>query len=336
MRILLDAMGGDNAPLEIIKGAVQAAADESIELVLIGRGEEMKKCIADNGITLPGNVTLVHADGVVTMEDDPIKVVKERSDSSMITGLHMLKDGEVDAFISAGSTGALMTAATLIVKRIKGIRRAAIAIEFPTAQGGTTLIVDCGANAECTPEYLIQFALMGASYMEKLRGIANPRVGLLNIGEEATKGTELQKETYKLLSDAKKKETLNFTGNVEARYVEQGAADVIVTDGYSGNILLKTTEGVAMFMTGMLKDVFLRSLPSKLCYLVLKDGLKDFKSKMDYTEYGGTPLLGLARPVIKAHGSSNAKAICSAVRQAKTFVESDVIGKITENIGSMK
>lgn len=336
MRILLDAMGGDNAPLEIIKGAIQAAADESIELVLIGRESEMKKCIAENGLTLPENVVLVHAEGVVTMEDDPLKVVKERSDSSMITGLHMLKDGEVDAFISAGSTGALMTASTLIVKRIRGIRRAAIAIEFPTAQGGTTLIVDCGANAECTPEYLMQFAFMGASYMENLRGIKSPRVGLLNIGEEDSKGTELQKETYKLLLNAKKNSGMNFTGNVEARYVEQGAADVIVTDGYSGNILLKTTEGVAMYMTSMLKDVFIKNLPSKLCYMVLKSGLKEFKKKMDYTEYGGTPLLGLTKPVIKAHGSSNAKAISSAVNQAKIFVESDVIGKITENAGSMK
>jgi len=334
MKIILDAMGGDNAPAEIVKGAVLAAGQEGMEFVLLGREREILAAVEEEHMgALPANITILNTEDVVTMEDDPLRVVKDRKDSSMVRGLEMLRDGQGDAFISAGSTGALMTAATLIVRRIKGIRRAAIAIEFPTATNGTTLIVDCGANAECTAEYLTQFAHMGSCYMHAIRGVADPRVGLLNIGEEETKGTSLQKETYALLKEAREKEGLNFTGNLEARDALAGYVDVIVTDGYSGNILLKSTEGVAGYMTTLLKDVFMKNMRTKLSYLVLKDGLREFKKKLDYTEFGGSPILGLAAPVIKAHGSSNAKAICSAIRQAKLFVEGDVVAKITDSLG---
>ena len=336
MKILLDAMGGDNAPLEIMRGAVMAAQDSALELMLIGRASDMERCASENGIVVPENVSLVNAEETVTMEDDPVRVVREKKNSSMVRGLELLRDGEADAFISAGSTGALITAATLVVKRIKGVRRGAIAIEFPAAEDKTVLIVDCGANARCTSEYLTQFAYMGSAYMQSVRGINNPKVALLNIGEEETKGTDLQRETYAKLKEAAAQGRINFIGNIEARYVEQGTADVIVTDGYSGNILLKATEGTAMFMTSLLKGVFLKGVASKLCYLVLKKGLKGFKAKMDYTEYGGTPILGLSKPVIKAHGSSDAKAIFSAVRQAKICVQSDVAGKIAESLGGTK
>ena len=252
----------------------------------------------------------------------------------MVVGLRMLAAGDGDAFISAGSTGALLTAATLIVKRVKGIRRAAFCPEIPTEN--KTLLIDCGANAECTPECLLQFAFLGTLYAKNVQKKIQPKVGLLNIGTEDSKGTELQKQTYSLLENAKTQGLLNFIGNVEARDVLLGDVDVVVADGFSGNILLKSIEGTAAYMSGMLKQMFKKSLKTKIAALLSKDGLKDFKKRMDYREVGGTMLLGISRPVIKAHGSSDARAIRSAVRQAMEAVDGHMTEALQQDLSRIK
>ena len=248
----------------------------------------------------------------------------------MVVGLRMLAEGQGDAMISAGSTGALLSAATLVVKRVKGIRRAAFCPEIPN--DNKTLLIDCGANAECTPEFLVQFAFLGAAYARKVQGKANPKVGLLNIGTEDTKGTALQKEVYGLLQRAHEQGLINFAGNVEARDVPLGAVDVVVTDGFSGNILLKAIEGTASFMSGILKGMFKKNLMTKIAALICKDGLKAFKKRMDYREVGGTMLLGITRPVVKAHGSSDARDIRSAVRQAMEAVRGDLAPELQQSM----
>ena len=307
MRILVDAMGGDNAPDQIALGAIQAAKDFGCEAVLVGRGEAILQALKDQGIeTLPKGVEIANADDVVDMHDDPATVVKKKKDSSMVVGLTMLKEGGGDAFVSAGSTGALLSAATLIVRRVKGIRRAAMGPQIPTRTGRECVLIDCGATADCTPEFLLQFAFMGSYYAEKVLGIENPRVALLNIGAEDSKGGELQKAVYPLLKQAGEAGKINFTGNIEARDVPLGGADVVVSDGFSGNILLKGIEGTALFMASMMKDMFKKNLLTKLAALLCMDGVKAFKKKMDYRETGGTALIGLNKPVIKAHGSSDA------------------------------
>ena len=317
MRILVDAMGGDNAPDQIALGAIQAAKDFGCEAVLVGRGEAILQALKDQGIeTLPKGVEIANADDVVDMHDDPATVVKKKKDSSMVVGLTMLKEGGGDAFVSAGSTGALLSAATLIVRRVKGIRRAAMGPQIPTRTGRECVLIDCGATADCTPEFLLQFAFMGSYYAEKVLGIENPRVALLNIGAEDSKGGELQKAVYPLLKQAGEAGKINFTGNIEARDVPLGGADVVVSDGFSGNILLKGIEGTALFMASMMKDMFKKNLLTKLAALLCMDGVKAFKKKMDYRETGGTALIGLNKPVIKAHGSSDALAIRNAIRQA--------------------
>ena len=323
MRILIDAMGGDNAPDAIVQGAIDAAKEFDVQVVLVGRGETILKSLSDLGHdTLPKGIEIANADDVVDMHDDPATVIRAKKDSSMVVGLRMLAEGEGDAFISAGSTGALLSGATLIVKRVKGIRRAAFCPEIPT--DNKTLLVDCGANSECTPEFLLQFAYLGTVYAEQVQGKTNPTVGLLNIGTEDTKGTALQKETYVLLKKAHEQGLINFVGNVEARDVPLGAVDVVVADGFSGNILLKTIEGTASFMAGMLKSMFKKNLLTKLAALACRDGIRSFKKRMDYREVGGTMLLGITKPVVKAHGSSDARAIRSAVRQAMEAAKSDL------------
>ena len=302
MRILVDAMGGDNAPDQIALGA---------------------------------GVEIANADDVVDMHDDPATVVKKKKDSSMVVGLTMLKEGGGDAFVSAGSTGALLSAATLIVRRVKGIRRAAMGPQIPTKTGRECVLIDCGATADCTPEFLLQFAFMGSYYAEKVLGIENPRVALLNIGAEDSKGGELQKAVYPLLKQAGEAGKINFTGNIEARDVPLGGADVVVSDGFSGNILLKGIEGTALFMASMMKDMFKKNILTKLAALLCMDGVKAFKKKMDYRETGGTALIGLNKPVIKAHGSSDALAIRNAIRQAIGAVEADVAGTLAANIDHM-
>ena len=317
MRIILDAMGGDNAPQAPVIGALQAAKDFGAQITLVGRGEEILSVMRSQGYNdLPDGIEIAHADEVVDMHDDPATVVRKRKNSSMMIGLKMLSDGLGDAFVSAGSTGALLTGATLLVKRVKGIRRAAMGPAMPNKTGGKTVILDCGANAECTPEFLLQFGLVGSIYAKKCLGIENPRIGLLNIGTEDSKGTPLQKEAYALLKDAGDKGIINFVGNTEARDVPLGAVDVIVCDGFAGNVLLKSIEGTAMFMGSLVSKMFKKSIISKLsAALVMKD-IKAFKKMLDYREIGGTPFLGIRKPVIKAHGSSDALAFRNAVRQA--------------------
>ncbi len=334
MKIIVDAMGGDNAPGEIVKGAISAAkARPGLEIVLVGREAEVRSAAGACG-GLPGTVSVVNATEVIDMHDDPATAFKTKKDSSMTVGLTMLKNGEGDAFVSAGSTGALLSAGTLLVKRVRGIRRAAMAPLLPTAGKGLVL-VDCGANAECTAEYLVQFAYLGSFYAAGALGLARPRVGLLNIGTEDSKGDALRQETYRLLREAGEAGRLNFIGNIEAKEAIKGGCDVVVADGFSGNVMLKTIEGVGSFMGKELKGMFLSSLKTKIAALLVKNGLAAFKERLDPDTIGGTPFLGLRKPVIKAHGSSKARAVENAVYQAAVAAEADLAGRIEENIGLM-
>lgn len=332
MRILVDAMGGDNAPGEIVKGAVRAKNELGVDIILVGRREEVEACLQAEGCS---TIPVIDAREVVTMEDDPSTATRRKKDSSMTVGLNQLRDGAADAMVSAGSTGALLTGATLIVKRIRGIRRAALAPVLPAGEHGVMLI-DCGANVECTPEYLLQFAYMGSFYAKKIMGCPEPRVGLLNVGTEDTKGDDLRHETFALLKAADAEGRIRFIGNVEGTDVFSGSVDVVVTDGFTGNVLLKGTEGVIKYMMKSLKGVFYASTPNKLAAAVLKKDLKTMAKSMDVNEVGGTALVGISKPVIKAHGSSNAASLFAAIRQAKRFVESGIIEDITANIDHMK
>lgn len=337
MKIILDAMGGDNAPQAPVLGAIEAVKRYNADIILVGRGQEILEVLKKNGLdTLPEGVEIAHADDVVDMHDDPATVIHKRKNSSMIIGLKMLADGKGDAFVSAGSTGALLTGATLLVKRVRGIRRAAMAPAMPTKAGTKVIICDCGANAECTPEFLLQFGLVASAYSKFTLGVENPRVGLLNIGSEDSKGTQLQKDAYALLKDASDRGLLNFTGNVEARDVPLGAVDVVVCDGFSGNILIKSIEGTAMFMGSMLKRMFKKNLGSKLGYLLCKSGVQDMMKILDYREIGGTQFLGIKKPVIKAHGSSDALAFRNAVKQAMTAAEGDFTAQLEKNLAALK
>ena len=332
MKIIVDAMGGDHAPGEIVKGAVRAQRELGVEIVLVGRKEAVEECLRAEGCT---EIPVIDAREVITMEDDPSTATRRKKDASMTVGLNQLRDGAADAMVSAGSTGALLTGATLIVKRIRGIRRAALAPVLPAGEHGVMLI-DCGANAECTPEYLLQFAFMGSFYAKKVMGCQSPRVGLLNVGTEDTKGDTLRHETFKLLKEADAEGRIRFIGNVEGTDVFGGGVEVVVSDGFTGNVLLKTTEGVIKYMMKSLKGVFYASTVNKLAAAVLKKDLKKMAKSMDVNEVGGTALIGISKPVIKAHGSSNAASIFAAIRQAKLFVESGTIGDICANIDYMK
>jgi len=336
LKIIVDAMGGDNAPKEVVKGALQIRSDEGIEIVLVGRGEAILTCLEEEGIkSLPKGIEIEYASEVVTMEDDPAMAVRVKKDSSMAVALRLLRDGAGDAIVSAGNTGALLSGATLIVKRIKGIRRAALAPLLPTNNGGC-LLIDCGANTECTPEYLVQFALMGSSYISNLLKKNEPSVALLNIGGESTKGTQLQKDAYKLLMDLKESDQINFIGNIEARDVLSGAADVVVCDGFSGNILLKAIEGTASFMISGIKGIFLQNTFTKIAAAIVAKPLKDFKKRLDYNEVGGTIFLGVCKPVIKAHGSSSATAFANAIRQAALIARTGIIEDIQDKMWDIK
>lgn len=334
MKIILDAMGGDNAPMAPVMGAVQAAKDFGAQIILVGRGEEILGALKEQGIdTLPAGVEIFHADGVVDNHEDPTAAVRKQKDSSMMMGLKMLADGEGDAFISAGSTGALLTGATLIVKRVKGIRRAAMGPVMPNKAGGKTVILDCGANAECTAEFLLQFGVVGSMYAKKYLGVENPKVGLLNIGAEDTKGTDLQKEVFALLKDASDKGIINFVGNAEARDVPLGMVDVVVCDGFAGNVLLKSIEGTAMFMGSLMKHkIFKRNLLSKIGYLFCKPGVDEVMGMLDYRTIGGTQFLGIRKPVIKAHGSSDALAFRNAVKQAMEAAKTDFSAELEQSL----
>ena len=325
MKIILDAMGGDHAPEAPVLGALEAAKTYGSQILLVGRGDEILDVMKRHGIdTLPDGVEITHADDVVDMHDDPANVIRKKPNSSMVVGLKMLAEGKGDAFVSAGSTGALLTGATLLVKRVKGIRRAAMGPAMPNKTGGKTVILDCGANAECTPEFLLQFGLVGSLHAKATYGVENPRVGLLNIGTEDTKGTPLQKEAYGLLKQAGEEGLINFVGNVEARDVPLGEVDVVVCDGFAGNVLLKSIEGTAMFMGSLMSKMFKKNLFSKLAAALVMKDIKAFKKLLDYREIGGTQFLGIKKPVIKAHGSSDAVAFRNAVRQAAEAAKHDI------------
>lgn len=335
MRIIIDAMGGDHAPDEIVLGAVDAIKDFDAELVLVGRGAAILEALRRKGIeNLPKGVEIANAEDVVDMHDDPATVPRKRKESSMVVGLRMVADGQGDAFISAGSTGALLASATLIVKRVPGIRRAAMAPVIPTATG-RCILIDCGANAESTPEFLMQFACMGSFFAKAELGLEKPRVALLNIGSEETKGTSLQLETYPMLHKLSDEGVIHFIGNIEARDVPLGGADVVVADGFAGNVLLKGIEGTAKLMSSFMKDMFKKNPMTKIGALLCKDGIRHIKDTMDYRQVGGTPLLGIMKPVIKAHGSSDALAIYHAVRQAVGAVKADMATQIAEHIAQM-
>ena len=336
MKIILDAMGGDNAPEAPVLGAFEAAKLYGTQITLVGRGEAILGVMRSHGIEdLPDGVEIANADDVVDMHDDPASVIHKRKNSSMVVGLKMLADGQGDAFVSAGSTGALLTGATLLVKRVKGIRRAAMGPAMPNKTGGTTVILDCGANAECTPEFLLQFGIVGSLYARKYFGVENPKVGLLNIGTEDSKGTALQKDAYALLTQAKEQGLVNFIGNVEARDVPLGAVDVVVCDGFAGNVLLKSIEGTAMFMGSLVSKMFKKSIISKLAAALVMKDIKAFKKMLDYREIGGTPFLGIKKPVIKAHGSSDALAFRNAVKQAMDAAGSDISAELEETLKTL-
>ena len=333
-KLILDAMGGDNAPQAILDGAVAALQEYSdIFIYLGGKQEVIQEHLAGKSYDA-SRVEIVDAREEIEMAEPPVKAVRTKKDASMVVGMQMAAEGKGDAFITAGSTGAAVAGGTLIVRRAPGVLRPALAPVLPSAKGGV-LLIDCGATAECTPEFLLQFAFMGSYYAKKMLGVSNPRVALLNIGAEDSKGTQLQKDAYALLKKAGDAGYVNFIGNIEARGVPMGEADVVVSDGFSGNVLLKGIEGTALFMSGMMKDMFKKNLLTKLAALLCMDGVKAFKKKMDYRETGGPALIGLNKPVIKAHGSSDALAIRNAIRQAIGAVEADVAGTLAANIDHM-
>lgn len=322
MKIAIDAMGGDHAPKEIVLGAMKAAAEyKDIEITLVGDESKIKEYL-----TNPDRIEILHTDEVILATDEPVRAVRRKKNASMVLAAQLVSDGKADACISAGNTGALMSAGLFVVGRIEGIERPALSPTLPTIGGEGFLLLDVGANVDAKPEHLLQYAIMGSIYSEKVRGISNPRVGLLNIGTEEKKGNELTKHTFELLQNA----DLNFIGNVESRDLLEGAADVVVTDGFTGNMVLKTIEGTALSVFKMLKSALTSSFKSKMAAAVLKPDLVHLKSKMDYSEYGGAGLFGLKAPVIKAHGSSDANALYNAVRQTREMVAHNVSDTIKE------
>ena len=334
MKIIVDAMGGDNAPESATWGGALAAKEYGEEVLLVGDPDKVAAVLKDKGMEHTPGVTIMPASDLVDMHDDPATVLRRKPDSSMAVAFKLLKSGEGDALVSAGNTGALLTGATLYGGRIKGIRRGALAPVMP-CKSGQVMLCDAGANTECTAEMLLQFAFLGSLYAEKINGIKNPRVGLVNNGTEDTKGDPLRKEAYALLKKAGDEGRLNFVGNVEGSMVPLGACDIAVCDGYSGNVMLKTIEGVAKFMAGAIKDVFMRNTATKLSYLACKKGMDEFRDLFNQDKIGGAPFLGIAKPVIKAHGSSNEIAVMNAVRQAIAYTKSGMIQAVSENIKYM-
>ena len=324
MKIIVDVMSGDNAPFEPIKGAVEAAEGCKAEIIMVGDENIIRNTIEELNLSMPENITVEPSEGVVTMEDAPLCVVREKAGSSMGKALSMLAEGKGDALISAGNTGALHAGSTLVVRRIKGIKRSAIATILPFQN--PTLLIDSGANTEVTKEHLEQFGIMGSIYMNKLYGIENPRVGLANIGTESTKGTKELVEAYEYLKNS---EHVNFIGNIEGKQIPFGECDVLVCNGLIGNIILKTSEGVAKFVMKKIKSVFLSNALTKVSALLVKSKLKELKNSMSASEYGGAPMLGISKPVIKAHGSSKAEDIKNAVRQAISFINTGIIVDIS-------
>lgn len=324
MKIAIDAMGGDNAPKEIVIGAMKAVEEFSdIHITLVGN----EKQIYDH-LTQHERITILHTDEVILGTDEPVRAVRRKKNASMVLAASLVAEGNADACISAGNTGALMAAGLFVVGRIEGIERPALSPTLPTIGGEGFLLLDVGANVDAKPEHLLQYALMGSIYSEKVREIDKPRIGLLNIGTEEKKGNELTKQTFELLKEA----NLNFIGNVEARDLLDGVADVVVTDGFTGNMVLKTIEGTALSMFKMLKTALMSNMKSKLAAAVLKPEFGKLKNTMDYSEYGGALLFGLKAPVVKAHGSSNARSMFSAIRQTREMVQNEVTGLIQKTV----
>lgn len=330
MRIIVDAFGGDNAPLEIIKGSMLASDEFGVDIVLVGDESKILECVKSNKIELKNTEIVNAAGGPITMEDDAKAVLRQKSDSSMAKGFALLNEGKGDAFVSAGNTGAITVGATLITKRIKGVKRPCIATVMPSAKK-PFLLLDCGANVECRPEFLYQFGKLGSLYMEHIMGVHNPTVSLANNGTEETKGTPMLKEAYMLMKNA----DYNFTGNIEARQIPFGDSDVVVADGFSGNLILKMYEGVAKTLMGGIKGIFKKNIFTMISALGVMGGLNKMKKQFDYKEYGGAVLLGVQKPVIKAHGSADAKTFKNAIKQAVWFLEKDLI-KETEKVFEAK
>ncbi len=331
MTIIVDGMGGDHAPVEILKGCAMAVEELGVKIIVTGPEALLKHTMEQHEIDDEG-IEIRHADDVITMEDEAGSVLKAKRKSSMGVAFDLLKNGEGDAFVSAGNSGAILAGGTLIVKRIPNVKRAAFAPVFPS-KTGHFMLIDSGANEVCTPEYLDQFGTMGALYMKNAGFCENPKVGLLNNGTEETKGPELYQQAHALL---KQNPAFDFAGNVEGRGIFDGDCDVIVADGFAGNILLKTVEGTAMFMMSIMKEALTATFFSKLLALMLKPQLRQMKKKLDYTEEGGAVLLGVCKPVVKAHGSSNAKAFKNAIRQAANFARSGAVEMITEQLKTQK
>ena len=327
MRVVVDAFGGDNAPLEIVKGAALASNELGVDITLTGNKGTIENIIKENNLSFSGELIIVDTDDVISMHDDPTTLLKAHSESSMALAFKELTEGRADAFVSAGSTGAIVVGGTLIVKRIKGIKRPALAGFIPSPKGHY-MLMDMGANAECRPEMLEQFGIMASTYLSKVEGIKEPKIGLLNIGTEDTKGGELQKEAYKLLSEA----PINFVGNIESREMPKGECDAVITDGFTGNIALKLIEGTASTLFKLIKNTLYKNIFNKLAALVIKKDLYALKSMMDSSEVGGALLLGVKKTVIKAHGSSDAKAVKNAIRQAVAITENGVIETISEQL----
>lgn len=327
MRVVVDAFGGDNAPLEIVKGAADASIQFETEITLTGNKQTIENIITENNLKFFGELHIVDTDDVISMHDDPTTILKAHSNSSMALAFKELCENRADAFVSAGSTGAIVVGGTLIVKRIKGIKRPALGGLIPSPDGHYMLL-DMGANAECRPEMLAQFGIMASVYLEKVEGIENPKIGLLNIGVEDTKGDELRTEAYKLLQEA----PINFVGNIESREMPKGVCDAVIADGFTGNIALKLIEGTSITLFKMVKKALYKNILNKIAALILKKDLYALKSMMDSSEVGGAPLLGVSKPVIKAHGSSDAKAIKNAIKQAIIFTKKNVINTISENL----
>ena len=326
MKVIVDAFGGDNAPQEIIKGAKLAADELGYDIVLVGDEEKIKGEAIKNNVLIE-NMQIVHAPDVISMEDAPTDILKSKNNSSMAVGLRLLAQGEGDAFVSAGNSGALCVGATLIVKRIKGVKRCAFAPVIPKSNG-FFMLIDSGANVECRPEMLKQFGIMGSIYMKNVMTVANPRVGLVNVGTESTKGDELRFEAFNLLKDS----NINFIGNIEAREIPADCADVVVTDGFTGNIILKFYEGMAKEMFSKFKNIFVKSFKNKLASAVLMPDIQEMKKHIDYKEYGGAPLIGISKSVFKAHGNSDAKTFKNAIRLAGEYTKRNIVKLISESI----
>ncbi|SEH72382.1 phosphate:acyl-[acyl carrier protein] acyltransferase [Halobacillus karajensis] len=327
MKLAIDAMGGDNAPEAIVKGAVQAADTiDGLEITLVGDEAKIKPYLKGQS-----NVSILHTTEVITAEDEPVRAVRRKKQSSMVLTANEVKEGRADGCISAGNTGALMSAGLFVVGRMKGVDRPALSPTLPTSDGKGFLMLDVGANVDAKPAHLLQYAVIGSIYAKNVRQIKNPRIGLLNVGTEDGKGSELTKKSFEMMQEA----PLNFVGNIEARDLLEGVADVVVTDGFTGNVALKTIEGTAMTMFSMIKQTFMSNFKTKIAAGLAKNDLRKLKDQLDYSEYGGAGLFGLSAPVIKAHGSSNDRAVLNAIRQACQMVELDVTNTIKNTLMEM-